>query len=180
MTQSNMLRRAVHLVLATSAALPLGQRAMAQDQSDTQEATELGAQVVTGSRIRRVDLETASPVYTLDRSSIETSGVSTIGELIQNVPAVAGASTNPQVNNGGGNGDANIELRGLGPQRTLVLLNGRRVGALGFSTSAVDVNSIPLNLVERVEVLKEGAGAIYGSDAIGGVVNFITRSDYDG
>jgi outer membrane receptor protein involved in Fe transport len=96
------------------------------------------------------------------------------------LPMIGGAATNPSTNNGGGDGATNIELRGLGVERTLVLLNGRRYGALGDETSAIDVNSIPINMIERVEVLKQGAGAIYGSDAIGGVVNFITRDDFEG
>ncbi len=176
---TNILRRAVHIALAAAAAAPITDTAFAQDQQES-AASEIGTVVVTGSRIRRVDLETASPVYTLDRDSIEASGVQTMGDLLQQVPSVAGAATNPQVNNGGGDGASNIELRGLSPARTLVLVNGRRIGALGYSTSAVDINSIPVNMIERVEVLKEGAGAIYGSDAIAGVVNFITRKDYDG
>ena len=177
---TNILRRAVHLALAAAAAAPMTDTAFAQDQQESSASNEIGTVVVTGSRIRRVDLETASPVYTLDRSSIDASGVQTMGDLLQQVPSVAGAATNPQVNNGGGDGASNIELRGLSPARTLVLVNGRRVGALGYTSSAVDINAIPVNMIERVEVLKEGAGAIYGSDAIAGVVNFITRKDYDG
>jgi iron complex outermembrane recepter protein len=133
--------------------------------------TQLDTIEVTGSRIRRVDMETASPVYTIDRAAIESSGVMTLGELLQEIPAVSGFATNPQVNNGGGTGAAYVSLRGLGEERTLVLLNGRRLGP------TFDVNSVPVNLIERVEVLKEGAGAIYGSDAVGGVVNFITRKN---
>ena len=83
------------------------------------------------------------------------------------------------MNNGGGFGEANVELRGLDAKRTLVLLNGRRLGLVGAS-DATDINLIPVNLIERVDVLKEGAGAIYGSDAIAGVVNFITRKDVEG
>jgi outer membrane receptor protein involved in Fe transport len=141
---------------------------------------ELEQIVVTGSRIRRVDAETASPVFTLDRSTIAETGVNTIGDLLSQIPQISGAATNPQVNNGGGTGAAEVELRGLGSQRTLVLLNGRRLGNISNATSAPDVNVIPTALIERVEVLKEGAGAVYGSDAIGGVVNFITRTDFDG
>lgn len=180
MTQGTTLRRAIQLVLATSASLPFTQVSVAQDQAAADQPSELGTQVVTGSRIRRVDLETASPVYTLDRSTIEQTGVTTLGDLIQSVPSIAGAATNPQVNNGGGDGSSNVSLRGLGSSRTLVLLNGRRLGALSQANGAVDVNLIPINMVERVEILKEGAGAIYGSDAIAGVVNFITRTDYEG
>lgn len=148
--------------------------ALAQEQDEAKdEATKLDTIEVTGSRIRRVDAETASPVFTIDRKTIESSGVTTIGELLQDMPSVSGAATNPQVNNGGGDGAAEVELRGLDSTRTLILLNGRRVVTR-------DVNVFPINLIERVEVLKEGAGAIYGSDAIGGVVNFITRRDYNG
>ncbi len=135
--------------------------------------------VVTGSRIRRVDVQTANPVFVLDAKQIQESGISTVGELLQRIPAVSGAATNPQVNNGGGFGESTIELRGLDAKRTLVLVDGRRLGIVGAS-DATDVNNIPINMIERVEVLKEGAGAVYGSDAIGGVVNFITRKSVDG
>jgi len=138
--------------------------------------------VITGSRIRRVDEETASPVFVMDQSTIANTGVQTLGDLMMRVPAISGAATNPQVNNGGGTAESNVELRGLGAQRTLVLLNGRRINVLGNNgtTSAVDINMIPINMIERVEVLKEGAGAVYGSDAIAGVVNFITKKNFDG
>jgi outer membrane receptor protein involved in Fe transport len=140
---------------------------------------ELQEIVVTGSRIRRVEAETASPVFTMDRNAIEASGVTSMGQLVQQVPAISGAATNTTVNNGGGDGASTIELRGLGDERTLVLLNGRRMTGIAGG-GAVDVNIFPVNLIERVDVLKEGAGSVYGTDAIGGVVNFITRTDFDG
>ena len=177
MASNTLLRRAVHLALTAGVALPMSQPVLAQEDT---AATEIGTVTVTGSRIRRVDQETASPVYTLDRNVIHESGVTTMGKLVQEVPQIAGAATNPQVNNGGGTGASHVELRGLDTERTLVLLNGRRMGALTFEDGAVDINVIPMNMIERVEILKEGAGAIYGSDAIGGVVNFITRKDYEG
>lgn len=136
-------------------------------------ATELETIEVTGSRIRRVDMETASPIFTIDRSMIQASGVTTVGELVQELPSIRGNAINPQVNNGGGDGAAEISLRGLGEDRTLVLLNGRRM-------VTQDVNAIPINFIERVDVLNEGASAVYGSDAVAGVVNFITRKDYGG
>ena len=179
MRSNNILRRAVHLALSAGVAIPLAQTAVAQDQ-DTAAADEIGTVTVTGSRIRRVDAETASPVYTLGQDVIHESGVTTIGDLLQEVPSISGAATNPQVNNGGGSGASHVELRGLDTERTLVLLNGRRIGALTYEDGAVDVNVIPINMIERVEILKEGAGAIYGSDAVGGVVNFITRKNFDG
>ncbi|WP_148667811.1 TonB-dependent receptor plug domain-containing protein, partial [Mizugakiibacter sediminis] len=135
--------------------------------------------VVTGSRIRRVDLETANPVFAIDRAQIQQSGKVTLGDLVQEAPSISGAAQNPQVNNGGGDGASTVSLRGLGAQRTLVLINGHRVIA-SPSAGGVDINQIPANLVERIEVLKDGASAVYGSDAIGGVVNIILRSNYQG
>ncbi len=186
MNYENEIALAVRRALLTGAAVAAGsavaQSAVAQEQS-TEPAADEGAEqtvVVTGTRIRRVDTETANPIFVIDSAAIQNSGVQTVGDLVQQIPSISGAATNPQVNNGGGNGDSNIELRGLDVARTLVLLNGRRVGVLGQTTGAVDVNIIPLNLIERVDVLKEGAGAIYGSDAIAGVVNFITKQDFDG
>ncbi|AKC86167.1 TonB-dependent receptor plug domain-containing protein [Pseudoxanthomonas suwonensis] len=131
---------------------------------------------VTGSHIRRVEFETAHPLLVLDRERLRRTGLNTLGEVLQQLPQhVAGLNTDF---NNGGNGETYVDLRNLGSFRTLVLLNGRRYVA-GIDGS-VDVSSIPLAIVERVEVLTDGASAIYGSDAIGGVVNIITRNDYDG
>src|SRR5262249_26085745 len=153
--------------------------ARAQQAPDTSTAS-LQEVVVTGSRIRRVDTETASPVLTVDPALIQGSGAQTIGDLAMMLPTVNGAATNPATNNGGGFGESYLELRGLDAKRTLILIDGRRVGLIGdpgSATSAVDVNQIPLSIVDHVEVLKEGAGAVYGSDAIAGVINFVTRKD---
>lgn len=139
----------------------------------TGETTVLETLEVTGSRLRRVDMENANPVFVIDRAMIEASGVTTVGELIQELPSIRGNAINPQVNNGGGDGASEVSLRGLGEDRTLLLLNGRRL-------VTQDVNAIPINLIERVDVLNEGASAIYGSDAVAGVVNFITRKSYNG
>ena len=136
--------------------------------------------VVTGSRIRRVDSETANPVLVIDQTTIAESGITQVGDLVQRIPSISGKGTNPNTNNGGGFGESNIELRGLDAKRTLILVDGRRVGFVGITQDATDVNQIPFNMIDHVEVLKEGAGAIYGSDAIGGVVNFITRKSLDG
>lgn len=156
------------LTLATLSALPgAGMAAEATDADDIERIE------VTGSRIRRTDVENANPIFNIDRQAIEHSGVTTIGELIQRTPSMAGAATNPQVNNGGGTGAATVSLRGVGSNRTLVLINGRRF-------VSTDINTLPMNLIERVEILKDGASAIYGSDAVAGVVNFITRKDFEG
>jgi len=142
-------------------------------------AAELQEVVVTGSRIRRVEAETANAMIVIDQKAIQDSGYATVGDLLQRLPSVSGSATNPSLNNGGGFGESTVELRGLDAKRTLILVDGRRQGIVG-SADATDVNQIPLGLIDHVEVLKEGAGATYGSDAVGGVVNFITRNDVDG
>src|SRR5277367_5903133 len=187
MSSNLYLRQAVRLAVGTAgaaaASLAYVPAALAADAAATATNTaasgELEEVVVTGTRVRRVDAETASPVFVLDQSTISQSGAVTVGDLVNRIPSIAGAATNPSINNGGGFGESNIELRGLGAQRTLILIDGRRINLVGAS-GAVDVNQIPLNLIERVDVLKEGAGAIYGSDAIAGVVNFVTRKNFDG
>jgi len=185
MSSSPNIRQAVGLALgsatAASASLVFIPAAQAQDTNagNASGETALEEVVVTGTRIRRVDLETASPIITIDSAAISASGLQSTGELVSQLPTVAGAAINAAVNNGGGFGEANVELRGLDAKRTLVLLNGRRIGLVGAS-GAVDVNQIPVNILDHIEVLKEGAGAVYGSDAIAGVVNFITRKHSEG
>ncbi|HEY0992284.1 MAG TPA: TonB-dependent receptor plug domain-containing protein, partial [Kofleriaceae bacterium] len=134
---------------------------------------------VTGSTIERKQLTTPAPVTILNRDDLNAAGRATVGDIIQTLPAQSNA-INAQVNNGG-DGSTRVNIRGLGTARTLVLINGRRVvpGGTGADDS-VDLNAIPLAVIERVEVLKDGASAIYGSDAVGGVVNLITRTDFNG
>lgn len=163
------VRRALWLGVAGTSML--GATAFAQD--DAKETKTLDSVQVTGSRIARTETETASPVFQITREAIEKSGALTIGDFIQDVPAISGAATNPTVNNGGGTGAATISLRGLTENRTLLLINGRRI-------VTNDVNSIPMSMVDRIEILKDGASAIYGSDAVGGVVNFILKKKFDG
>lgn len=129
---------------------------------------------VTGSRIQRTNVVTSSPVMTLSAADIKASGVTRIEDLLNDMPQVF-AAQNSTVSNGS-SGTATVDLRGLGSQRTLVLVNGRRLpaGSILGSTTA-DLNTIPANMVERVEVLTGGSSATYGSDAIGGVVNFILK-----
>jgi outer membrane receptor protein involved in Fe transport len=185
MSSNLSLRHAVGLALAASGTLTAASVALADPDAtvptDTaSEGPTLTEVVVTGSRIRRVDAETANPVLVIDQKQIQQSGITQVGDLLQRIPSISGSATNPNVNNGGGFAESTIELRGLDAKRTLILLDGRRVGFVGTTADATDVNQIPLNMIDHVEVLKEGAGAIYGSDAIGGVVNFITRKNYQG
>ena len=135
--------------------------------------------VVTGSRIPRKELSTAAPVTVLDKEQLERTGRTTIGEILQSIPEQSNA-INTQFNNSG-NGATRVNLRGLGTARTLVLLNGRRHVAGGDGADGtVDLNAIPASAIQRVEVLKDGGSAVYGSDAIAGVVNIITRKDFSG
>src|ERR1700674_2415269 len=130
--------------------------------------------VVTGSRIRRKDLTTPAPVAVLSKEQIQSSGKVSLGDFLQSLPE-QGNALNTNVNNGG-SGASRVDLRGLGNQRTLVLLNGRRMVGTGTGAvtgSGVDLNTIPIAVVERIEVLKDGASSVYGSDAISGVVNVI-------
>jgi len=126
---------------------------------------------ITGSRIKRVDVEGANPVTVVSREDILRTGVTNVGELLQRLPEVTGSPLNTTVNNGG-NGAVTVDMRGLG--RTLTLVNGRRTPDGG------DFQTIPAAMIERVEILKDGASAVYGSDAMAGVVNIITRKDFEG
>ncbi|GIU35377.1 TonB-dependent receptor [Shewanella schlegeliana] len=152
--------------------------------SNTAFAEEVGADVeriaVTGSRIQRQDMETASPVTVIGADEIRAEGFTSVDEILQAQTSMAGAAVGSSTNNGA-DGIAQVDLRGMGSQRTLVLLNGRRMVNSGSGAdSAVDLNSIPVAMIARVEILKDGASAVYGSDAIAGVVNIITKKDFEG
>ena len=158
-----------------------------------QEATTLDTVTVTGSRIKQTNAVTAQPVFVLDREKIAQTGVQSVGEILQQLTA-GGKALNAKFNSSGnfgypsdgggiGAGSAQVDLRHLGSQRVLVLVDGIRwvneSSASGVSGSA-DLNTIPLSIVDRIEVLEDGASAIYGSDAIAGVVNIITRKKFEG
>lgn len=158
--------------------------AFASVNANAEEANSENADVerieVTGSRIKRADMETASPVTVIDAKEIMSSGATSIDQVLQKTTAASGAMTNPGINNGSG-GNATINLRGLGSNRTLVLVNGRRMINSGTgASSTVDLNTIPVAMIQRVEILKDGASAVYGSDAIAGVVNIILKKDFEG
>ncbi|WP_149196467.1 TonB-dependent receptor domain-containing protein [Luteimonas suaedae] len=152
----------------------------AQEQASASDATTLDRIEVTGSRIRQVDLETAQPVLQITREDLQNQGYSSVADILENItsagsPAISRASP---LSSGEAVGGTYIDLRNLGPQRTLVLVNGRR---LGITTGGLqDVSAIPTSMVERIEILKDGASTIYGSDAVAGVINIITRRNFDG
>lgn len=195
-TRSDLFRTC----LIVSAVLLLSVPGLAQDdaQDDEQEQAEpqhvvTDEIVVTGSRILRNPLEEPAPVLEISEEDIDRSGLTSLGATLQQLPVmgtaintrfnVPGNSGFPQDGTGIGAGAVQLSLRNVGAKRTLILVDGKRwiAGASASGVpSAVDLNTLPANLIERVEVLQDGASAIYGSDAIGGVVNIITNSDFDG
>jgi iron complex outermembrane recepter protein len=179
-TRSRNPARVACLALACSAPVWAGAAAAPPETPDAQTATQAAVELTTvevlGSHIRRVDIETQHPVVTIDRAEILRTGLSSIADVVQDI-VFNGETLNRHINNGG-TGEMLINLRSLGFNRTLVLLNGQRfVTDIG---GAVDLSAIPISMVDRIEVLLDSASAIYGSDAIAGVVNIITRHDYDG
>lgn len=178
----NKLLAAVRFALYTGAASAalVGSIASAQDVAPVDSNSKLETVVVTGSRIRQVQLETEKPILTITRADIDKQGFQSVSDILQNIsaagtPPISRASPLSAGENAGG---TFISLRNLGAARTLVLLNGKR---LGISTSGLsDISTLPTSAVERIEVLKDGASAIYGSDAMAGVINIITRSNYSG
>jgi iron complex outermembrane receptor protein len=170
------IRRSLLAVAATSVATTglFSSVALAADEQKVERIE------VTGSRIQRQDMETASPVTIISAEAIRAEGFTSVDQLLQAQTSMAGAAVGSSTNNGA-DGVAQVDLRGMGSQRTLVLLNGRRMVNSGSGAdSSVDLNSIPVAMISRVEILKDGASAVYGSDAIAGVVNIITKKDFEG
>jgi outer membrane cobalamin receptor len=144
-------------------------------------AAEEGAEAVeriqvTGSRIKRTDLETSSPIITTTAADIKTTGFTRMEDVLNTLPQIEAAQTSFLSN--GATGNATLDLRGLGSNRTLVLVNGRRLQPGGINSQAPDINQIPAALVERVDVLTGGASSTYGADAVAGVVNFIMKKRF--
>jgi iron complex outermembrane receptor protein len=173
------LKTLAQLIAVMGAVAPM----VAQAQSDA----SMQRVEITGSSIKRIAKEGALPVEIISRKQLEDQGIVTAEQLIATLNINGNGSdnlaSNADVTSGaqrGNNGASSANLRGQGSDSTLVLLNGRRVATHGMKGSAVDLNSIPMAAVERVEVLKDGASAVYGTDAIGGVINFILRKNYKG
>lgn len=169
------LSRSIAVAFGTSL-IALAPLAMAQQS--------LEKVTVTGSNIKRTDAETASPVQVITREDIERTGKQSVQEVLRGITADGQGSIPSSFSSGFAAGSAAVSLRGLGVNSTLVLVNGRRMSTYGLADDGtrnfVDLNSLPLEAVDRIEVVKDGASAIYGADAVGGVVNVILRKNYTG
>jgi outer membrane receptor protein involved in Fe transport len=168
---------AVRSALGLAAVASAMSTGLAFGQEETSEALE--EVIVTGSLIKRVDgFESASPVVVSTAAEISASGISKVEDFLNSLPQLS-AGQNSYVSNGA-SGTATLDLRGMGSSRTLVLINGRRMGGGGAYGESADTNQIPTAMLERVEVLTGGASTVYGADAVAGVVNFVMRKDFDG
>ena len=183
MCKKTPLAYAISCAVAFSA-LGISQFAIAQDQDVAEELDEAVIEevIVTGSRIKRDSFSSSTPIDMVLTEDASLQGIADVGALLQSTTIAAGSSqvtaaTSTAFVQNGGTGAQTLSLRGLGANRTLTLLNGRRVGPAGVrgGVSAFDLNVIPLAVIERVEILKDGASSIYGSDAVAGVVNIITK-----
>ena len=180
------MKHGVKLSALTLALAGLSSISTSQAQEVEEKAEGVERIAVTGSRIKRTDIEGPSPIQSIDATMIKGMGYENLQQLLERMPAT-GAGTFSTRNNSQdstANGAASVSLRGMGPDATLVLINGRRVAISAFAESItnsfVDINAIPVSAIERIDILKDGASAIYGSDAVAGVVNVILKKDYDG
>ncbi len=175
--------RAIRLALTMSAASTAvySGATLAQEETAPQDAADVGSVIVTGSRIKQPNLTSISPVTAVSSEAIKLEGVTRVEDLVNNLPQ-AFADFGGNLSNGA-TGAATVNLRGLGAQRTLVLVNGRRLmpgDPTQNGNATADLNQIPASLIERIEVLTGGASAVYGADAVAGVVNFIMNDDFEG
>lgn len=180
MYSNNKLSKAVRLAIAFGAASTFTGAAIAQQAAQDDESTAKVERIeVTGSRIKRTDLEGAVPVTVIDRAAIDFSGQTSVSDLIRNISFNSAGSFRPQ-SGSSAQGISQVNLRGLGSERSLILVDGRRLPKSPSTGNSQDLNSIPMAAVERIEILSDGASAVYGSDAIAGVINIITKKDFNG
>ncbi len=176
MSNTSKLTGAIKFALFVGAASSVASVSAFAQEKD--EAKTLDRVEVTGSRIKRVDAETSQPVQVITREEIQKSGVTNVFDILNNITASDGSGLSTVTTSTNGNdGAQNVSLRGLGSGRTLVLVDGKRWIS---EDGVVDFTTIPVAIIERIDVLKDGASAIYGSDAIAGVINIITRKNYEG
>ncbi|GAB3038213.1 TonB-dependent receptor domain-containing protein [Bowmanella dokdonensis] len=176
MTTNSRLAKSIRLaLLAGASATAFTHHSVMAQEAPAADGVEKIA--VTGSRIKRSDMETAQPVLLISAEDISRSGLTSVGDVLKEI-ATNGASLGLQTNNGNTNGVVRVDLRNCGANRTLVLVNGRRW--VSSINGAVDLSTIPLPAISSIEILKDGASSIYGTDAICGVVNILTRDDFQG
>lgn len=178
MYRNSLLANSVRWALLAGAATAVSAQAVAADdqKKDDQKIERIE---VTGSHIKRTDMEGSLPVTVITRATIEQSGKNSVADIIRDTTFNSFGSFRPQ-SGSSAQSVAEVDLRGLGSGRTLVLIDGHRAPKAPSTGSSNDLNAIPLAAVERVEILSDGASAVYGSDAIGGVINIITRKDFNG
>lgn len=174
-TAKDSVREAL-LAAMMSAAAPPALAGDSDQSANASDVAQLGKIEVTGTRIRRTEVETAQPVTIITVKEIKATGLTSVGDILNTLPQVRSV-LNSQVNNGN-DGSTTIDLRYLGSNRVLVLVDGRRW--IGGVKNQVDFNTLPASIIDHIEILQDGATAIYGSDAISGVVNVITVKNYDG
>lgn len=181
MLNTKKLTSAIQVALFIGTASLVAGNAFAQTQTEEkkEEAKSLDRVEVVGSRVKRADIEGALPVTVINRANIEASGDMSVADVLRDTSFASFGNFRPQ-SGSSAQGLADIDMRGLGSSRTLVLVDGRRLPKAPFADSAQDLNAIPMAAVERIEILSDGASAVYGSDAIGGVVNIVLRKDYEG
>jgi iron complex outermembrane receptor protein len=179
MFQMNRISRAAMLLCASGFAFSAVAQEQQAEKKEGEKVQQLEKIQITGSRIKRASSEGALPVTVVTRQQLDQSGATTVAEYMRNSTFSSAGNFRPQ-SGSSAQGIADVSLRGLGSERTLVLLDGKRLPKSPATGSSQDLNTVPLAAVERIEILTDGASAIYGSDAIGGVVNIITRKDFQG
>jgi iron complex outermembrane receptor protein len=181
MMMETVLSRSLRLMFSGGAVMVglglLAQPALAQQSSD---AAPIQRVEITGSAIKRIDAETAVPVTVVKMDDLKKQGITTVEQVMSTLSSVQSSQGTSQSVGASTGGASFADLRGIGANKTLVLLNGRRLANNALDSSAPDLNMIPFAAIERVEVLRDGASSLYGSDAVGGVINFITRKNFQG
>jgi iron complex outermembrane receptor protein len=192
MNNPTILAKAIKFALLTSMSASLISMPVFAEETSVEEKVERIS--VTGSRIKKTEFSNASPITVIDASDALKAGVRSVSELLQNISMANGQQFDSSFNSNsggsnasepppsGGVGSSNVGLRGLGPERTLILVNGKRLGSSGVrgAPSQPDLSLIPVNMVDRVEIITEGASSIYGADAVAGVINIILKESFDG
>jgi iron complex outermembrane recepter protein len=178
MYSNSKIAKAVRLAMIFGAGAATAVTTSTVSAEEEESAEKVERIEVTGSRIKRADMETSSPIQVTSAEDIEISGLTRVEDMLNTLPQIEASSTIFSSN--GASGRGGIDMRGLGAQRTLVLINGRRMQPGGGSSGAADANAIPGALVKRVEVMTGGGSSVYGADAVAGVVNFVMDDDFEG